>query len=150
MTSKKKQQRKRISFLLLIPLFLIFIGLLLFKISSLTGDVIRPPCPSGSTLVKFNVNGMMDGAIAGMLGDTRISIDATGRNCVYTGKTNKFGYVEFPRIVPGEYKLIVMQKDINRGKSLCDNYKATLKIDSDSEYSITLRNCNKHAFNIGK
>lgn len=148
--ASKKQQKKRISFLLLIPLFLVLIGLLLFKISSLTGEVIRPPCPSGSTLAKFNVNGMMNGVIAGVLSSTRISIEATDRNCVYTGKTNKLGYVEFPRIVPGEYKLIVMQKDINKGKSLCDNYKATLKIDSDSEYSITLRNCNKHAFNIGK
>ncbi len=146
----KKQKHKGISLLLLIPILLIFAGVLLVKVFDLTGNIITPPCGGGSLLAKFYVYGSktsepnQDDA----LNDVQVRLQPANKDCMYTGKTSKDGYLELNRIVPGNYKLTVTQKDINKGKTLCDVYKDNVNIEEDSEYTIVLTNCNNHAFNI--
>ena len=148
-SSKKQQQRRGISMLLLISISFAFMAVLFFKIYSLSGDVITPPCGGGSTLVKFNVYGSytQDANNDGALNRARVSLQPTNKDCMYSDKTIN-GYAEFPTLVPGTYKLVVDQKDLNKGKSLCDKYKETITIDVDSEYDIILTNCNQHSFNL--
>src|SRR3989338_1446128 len=148
-TKAKKKQQKGISMLLVISISFIFIGLLTFKIINLTGNVVTPPCSGGSTLIKFYVYcSKSEDSNDGPLSKARITLQPPNKNCMYSDKTNKNGYSEFSNIVPGTYKLIVEQKDIGKGKSLCDKYRTQIEILRDSEYTILLTNCNDHAFNI--
>ena len=152
MMPRKKQAHKRgISLLLLIPILLFFIGFLLIKVFDLTGNIITPPCGGGSLLAKFNVYGSKTSdpdANDGFLNDVQVRLQPANKDCMYSGKTNKNGYLELTRIIPGAYKLTVKQKDINRGKTLCDVFKDTVDIKENVEYTIALTNCNNHAFNI--
>ena len=151
MAKKKQSHKKGISLLLLIPILLFFIGFLLVKVFDLTGNVITPPCGGGSILAKFNVYGSKTAdpdTNNGFLNDVQVRLQPMNKNCMYSGKTDKNGYLGITRIVPGTYKLTVTQKDINKGKTLCDVFKDTVDINENVESTIALTNCNDHAFNI--
>ncbi len=145
-----KKQRKGISAILLISIFLIIIGILLFKIS-LTGNTTIPICNGGPNTVNFNVYGSKTSDITndGQLNKVTVTLQpVTGKNCMYLDKTDKNGNAILTRVVSGVYKLIIIQKDIGGGKTLCDVYKDTIEVKSDEDYTIALTNCNNHAFTL--
>ena len=101
---KQAQHKKGISLLLLIPVLLFFIGFLLVKVFDLTGNVITPPCGGGSILAKFNVYGSKAAdpdTNDGFLNDAQVRLQPVNKNCIYSGKTDKNGYLGLTRIVPG-------------------------------------------------
>lgn len=147
---KVKDSKKGIGIVVLISILLVFIGVILFKIG-ITGDVIVPPCGGGTLIASFDISGAKayEDSASGVLHYVTVMLQPVkSRNCMYSGKTNKQGGLVLNRIVAGDYKLTIWQKDIGRGKTLCDVYKDNVAIKENQKYNIVLKNCIDHAFNI--